>query len=524
MCSFKQISDVIDHSPAPDEKPAFVEGARTITFGDARREIAALASMLIGAGLEPGERVAVIHPNSWEYVRAIYASIKAGLIPSAFHPRMAPGEVERLVNICKPAAMLADARLLNTLAPAFAQFAGRFKYIGIADSKKRLLQNITSELKREIDVVDEGIPKQDAGHMKFPQRDSEAGAVIIFTTGTTGPPKGVLLSHRNILSVARAIIDGFELVPDDITLIGAALAHISAFTSQMVSYPMVGGTCCIARGFLAMPREVLDFARRCKITSMHGMPTSIAMIINSLEPGEDAGLNPRYIGISGMRVTRNMLDSIMNTFPGTTIYNSYGLTEASPRITAHPMNKDLEHADSVGRPLPFCKVAVVDKDDNFLPAGGVGELVSISPGNMVGYFDDEESTKRAFIGEWMRTGDLARLDEDGYIYLESRISDMINVGGEKVNPYEVEDAIGTVSGVKESLVVKKSHELMGEIPIALVIKEEGAQLDESDILRELKPMLSSFKMPSRVIFVDDFPRTKSGKYMRRLPEDFPLTG
>ncbi len=518
MTDFKLIPDAIFKSDAPDDRIAFADGKCTVTYGQARDEIDRLAAFLIDEGFMPGERIAILQPNSWDFARSIYGAIRAGLLPAAFHPRIAPGEVARLMVISKPMGLIADARLLRKLAEGFSPMVDSFKLIAVNCDDKELLGRVRTTLGHDVVHLETELPEVEKISRVFPEADPDDGALIIFTTGTTGPAKGVLLSHNNILRVAEAIVDAFTITGADITLVAAALAHVSSFTSQMIAYPMAGGTCCIARGFLSMPREVLSFARDWNVTSIHGMPTSMAMLINSIEPGEAPLPNLRYVSLAGMRLTGRILDSIMENFPGVAVFNSYGLTEASPRVTAMRIDTCPEKVGSVGGPLPICEVNVVDENGDFVSPGLVGELVLKSPGCMKGYFLDDESTCRAFIGEWMRTGDLASLDEDGFIWLESRISEMINVGGEKVNPYEVEDVINSLGGVKNCIVVKKPDDVMGDVPVALIITEPGIELAGSEILKQIKPELSSFKMPAEVRFVDRFPTSKSGKTVRRLPE------
>jgi len=519
MADFRLIPDVIDKSCAPDDRVAFVDGEFTVTYGEARAEIARLAAYLVDSGFVPGDVIAVLQPNSWDFARSIFAVVKAGLTAAAFHPRIAPGEIDRLMDISKPVGLIADAKLLKKLGEGFVYREDELRMVAVDGASGRLHEKLATSMGRNVVRLEDELPSIETEAREFPDPDPDAGALIIFTTGTTGPPKGVLLSHNNIVRTAEAIIKAFEITGEDITLVAAALAHVSSFTSQMIAYPMAGATCCIARGFLSMPREVLNFAREWNVTSIHGMPTSMMMLINSIEPGETPLQNLRYVSLAGMRLTSDILANIMENFPGVIVYNSYGLTETSPRLTAFRVDICPEKVGSVGGPLPMCEVNVIDENGNFVSPGTIGELVVKSPGVMKGYIHDVEGTEDVFIDGWLRTRDLAKLDEDGLIWLESRISEMINVGGEKVNPYEVEDILCSIAGVKNCIVVKKPDYIMGEIPIALVIPEDNIELDGSELLKQIKPKLSSFKMPAEVRFVDKFSLSKSGKIIRRLPED-----
>ncbi len=517
------IPDIIDIDHSPGDAPAFIEAGRRVGYYDAATQIDSLAAHFISSGLEPGSRIAVLMPNSWKYVRTVFASIKAGLIPAVLHPKTAPGEVDHLMEIAQPSALAADAQMLRRLTDAFAAWARRMEYIGVYGDEgksKRVSYNLGCSVEN-LDI--KGPTSTDiSGRRGNPTPDD--GAVILFTTGTTGRPKGVLLSHSNILSVAEAVVDAFDLCNTDRTLVISPLAHVSAFTSQMIAYTLAGAACCIVRD-LAFPRDVLDFAAENRVSSIHGMPAAVAILLRSINQGERPLPDLRFISISGERVRRRFLDEVIEKFPGVTIYNSYGLSEAAPRITSMRLDNAPGKVASVGQPWPICDVRIVDDTGCELPTGQTGELLVRSPGCMKCYFNDDEATANVFTDGWLHTGDLAKLDDDGYIYLEGRVNEVINVGGEKVNPFEVEDAIDEIPGIKDVLVFGKEHEILGEVPVALVVLEEGESFDGEEILKQLKPRLSSFKMPVEIHFVVSLPRGDRGKIIRRVPGyltgDFP---
>jgi long-chain acyl-CoA synthetase len=349
-------------------------------------------------------------------------------------------------------------------------------------------------------------PREDFDLVKDPSEIS----TFLYTSGTTGKPKAAMLSHSNLLENSAQTDLGLGMRSDDITMCVLPMFHVFAFTLCILMPVFGGGTSAIVENFL--PKEVIADLISKDVTVFMGVP---AMYIVLIEAGKKNITFPKLrMATSGgaalpVEVYRQARDNI-----NLTILEGYGLTEASPGVAFNPPS--IQKPGSIGLPLPESVVRIGDENDEALPVGEVGELLLRGPNIMQGYYKLPEATAETLQNGWLHTGDLAKIDEDGYIYIVDRKKDMIIVSGLNVYPREVEEVLYTHPKVKEAAVIGEEDLLRGETVVAYIVLKEGETAHHKEILRWLKTKLAVYKIPRRIEIIDNLPKNASGKILKRL--------
>ena len=336
--------------------------------------------------------------------------------------------------------------------------------------------------------------------------------VIFYTSGTTGKPKGVMLSAANVRATAKLYVEALELNSADRMQIVAPLFHCAA--SHVFSIPIIyaGGTVVIEEGF--SPEQTMDTLEQEKITVFFGVPAMYSILLNSPKMETLDLTNLRLFTYGAAPMPFELIRKIKALYPEVKVQNIYGQTENSPAATTLKDHYALEKVGSVGEPVPGTEVRVVDESGSPLPTGQVGEIAVKGPQLMKGYLKNEEATKQAIRDGWLYTGDLGRMDKDGLLYIVDRKKDMIIRGGENVYPVEVEEVLYEIPEILEAAVVGVPHEVYGEVPKAFVVLKEGKQLTEAEVLTSCSKSLAKFKLPAEVEFIDNLPRNASGKVLK----------
>lgn len=336
-------------------------------------------------------------------------------------------------------------------------------------------------------------------------------ACIHYTTGSTGCPKGVVLTHENVYASLKNITDYMGYGPDFRELVALPLTH-SFGLNQVLTNLMNGGFAFIARGF-ARTKHILEVMKEERITCLPGTPTSYRMILTRyIERFKEKAVYLKHILINSSPLPPGEARFILEEFPGITLMVYYGLTEAS-RLTFHTHSLELDerYLASVGKPPAGIEVAVINKKGDFLGAREVGEVVVKSPTLMKGYWNNTEETEAVMAGRWFRTGDLGCLDEAGYLFLKGRIKDQINIGGLKVSSREIMNAIESLDEVRECYVFGVPDDLAGEVPVACVVLR--VELSAEELLKRFSQKLEAFKVPRDLFFLDKIPRSETGKVL-----------
>jgi len=476
---------------------AVVDGDRRISYKQLEADSNAIAGGLASSfGVKPGDRVAVLLPNGYDFVRSYLGTVKAG---AAVVP------INVLLQSAEVAHILADSGAVGLIT------GGPLEGIATAVGQKipSLRALITTGRGGDGFTALDELGGQPPGS----QIDDESHiAAIIYTSGTTGKPKGACLSHGNLLSNVSSCQRVLLCSEGERFLCVLPMFHSFAMTVCVLLPLSVSGTCVSMMRF--SPREVLATIAKERVTIFAGVPSMFAVWTQTPVP-EDLDLSSWRLAVSGgAALPPAVLQGFEKRF-GMPLVEGMGLTECSPVTTVNPPN-GVRKPGSIGQAVPDVNVRVMDGSGKFLPTGEVGELVVRGPNVMVGYWNMPEATAEAMRGGWLHTGDLGRRDEDGYFYIVDRLKDMIISGGMNVYPREVEDVLYSHPAVAEAAVIGEPHPLRGEVPVAVVKLRDGApELDPRDIARFCGERLAAYKVPKDVRFVEQMPKTATGKVLKR---------
>jgi acyl-CoA synthetase (AMP-forming)/AMP-acid ligase II len=337
-------------------------------------------------------------------------------------------------------------------------------------------------------------------------------AILLYTSGTTGRPKGVMLSHGNLVANNVTIIDYLQLSPDDVGLTVMPF-HFSYGNSVLHTHLGAGATLLLEDN-LAYPLVVMQRLQNERVTGFSGVPSTFAILMSRTRIDEFDLSGMRYLTQAGGAMTRAAIQRMRELVPSARFFVMYGQTEATARLTYLPPERLDEKLGSIGKPLDGIDIEVRDSEGQVMPPGQTGELCARGPNIMLGYWRDDEATRTAVVDGWLHTGDLAHTDEDGFLYIDGRVVEMIKVGSFRVSPLEVEEVLATLPGIAEMAVASMPDELLGQAVKAVLVLREGAVLDERAVKAHCRARLASYKVPKVVEFARELPRTSSGKIQR----------
>ncbi|MFQ5881307.1 MAG: long-chain fatty acid--CoA ligase [Candidatus Methylomirabilales bacterium] len=479
-------------------RTALIAGGRSATYGELWEAVQRLGTGLCRIGVEPGERVGLMLPNVPEFVQAYFGIVAAGGTVVPFNVLYKPEEIRYLLEDAAVQRVLT----IRAFLPVLQEAAQRLPHA---------LQTLLMDV--------EGGPLS-AGNLDGASLLGEAGelpvlspdevAVCLYTSGTTGRPKGALLTHRNLLSNITAFYQMSPCDDRDIFLCLLPLFHSFGATVLMLFPLSIGAGIVLESRFV--PDQALRAMAEKRVTIFAAVPSMYALWAQLPPLGLD--LSSVRLGVSG---GAPLPVEVLQTFEaryGIPIYEGYGLTEAAPVLTENPL-LGLRKVGSVGKPLPGVELMVVDAEGKEVPAGEVGEIVARGSNIMQGYLNRPEATVEVLKDGWLYTGDMGRRDADGYFYIVDRKKDLIIVGGLNVYPREVEEVLAAHPAVAEATVVGIPDPTRGEAPKAYVVLRPGATCSERELLRFARERLASFKVPREVELCPTLPRTISGKVLRQ---------
>ncbi|MFC1884084.1 class I adenylate-forming enzyme family protein [Thermodesulfobacteriota bacterium] len=346
---------------------------------------------------------------------------------------------------------------------------------------------------------------------------------IMYTSGTTGRPKGAVLTHSNILWNFINTILGREDSGGGRAVIAGPLYHTAALNNHLTIQIAFGGTCIIMRKF--EPESMLRIIQEERITLVSGAPALFNMLLQYPDNNKFDTASVTKCTAGSEKLPMEVKERLLKFFPNTRgVYDVYGCTEASPCIAIVNAEDSLRKDGSVGMPLPFLDVRIIDETGRDLQTGEVGELICKGPNVMKGYFGNSEGTAEAIRDGWLYTGDLAKMDEEGFIYIVDRKKDMIVSGGENIYPRELEEVLLRHPDVLDVTVVGVSDPDWGESVKAFVVKKEDSSIDEEAVINFCKEHLASYKKPKYVSFISSIPRNPSGKALKRLLKEEDVKG
>jgi amino acid adenylation domain-containing protein len=479
----------------------------SLTYAELHRCSEALAAFFAARGVERGDRVLIFAENGAEAVIAFWAALQANAVPSVVSPLVKADKLRYLLDDCRPRALVASSQLAAVFEPAAAGSRHLALTLVAGDLPAERLAKLPGGARWEEALAEPSPPP--------PRRALDVDlACLVYTSGSTGEPKGVMLTHRNMLTAATSITTYLENREDDVILGVLPLAFDYGLYQMIMAFRM-GARLVLLRSF-AYPAEVLGVMQRERVTGFPGVPTMFAVLAEMKGLAKFDLSAIRYVTSTAAALPEKHLRRLIELFPAARIYSMYGLTECK-RCTYVPPAMLERKIGSVGIAIPNTELWLVDEEGRRLGPNQVGELVIRGATVMRGYWEKPEQTAKKLRpgplpGEQvLYTGDLCRLDEDGYLYFVGRRDDIIKSKGEKVAPKEVEAAIYRIPGVKACAVIGVPDPVFGQAVKAFVVPEAGASLAERQILGECQARLESFMVPRTVEIVGELPVTNTGK-------------
>ena len=462
------------------------------------------ADALARRGVSKGDRVMLITLNNPEFVEAVLAINQLGAIAVPVNFRLTPGELAYLVSDCTPKVVITDAMLAPLVGAIRAQGQEPGEHIVIGGESGTEGQTTYADA-----VAEEG-----AAHEPIDVSE-DSTALIMYTSGTTGRPKGSMLSYENLTAQSLTCIRVFRLFHDDgRALCAAPMFHIAALGSIAPSLQL-GGVTVIHPLQAFDPAALLDTLEAEKITSIFLVPVQWQAVCAE-QQARPRKLELRNISWGAAPSTDTILRAMSETFPDALNCAVFGQTEMSPITCALDGDDALRKIGSVGKVIPTLQARVIDAFGEPVGPDEVGEIVYRGPTTMSGYWNKPAETAEAFEGGWFHSGDLVRMDSEGFVYVVDRKKDMIISGGENIYCAEVENTIAGHPRIREVAVIGRKDDKWGEVPVAVAALNdtEGADLSLDELIDWLRDKLAGFKLPKHLVLVDELPRNASGKVVK----------
>ena len=500
----------------PDRHAIVFDGSR-ITFGQLAERVNRLANALADIGVGAGDRVAVMQVNCNEYLESYFAAAKLDAICVPINFRARAEELVFMLNDSGVKTIILGQRyqdMLRTIKPELTT----------------LEHQITLEAPGEGFLFYDELLEKASTEERFPTADDKDTTIIMFTAGTTGTPKGVMLSHNSFSSYILANVESVDMESAEKNILTVPLHHIAGIQAVMAA--IYGGrTLVLQRQF--DEEGWMKLVQDEKVNRAMMVPTMLKRLMDqpTFKDYDLSSLQVITYGAAPMPL--EVIKKAIVEFPTTRFINAFGQTETASTITMLPPDAhDIHEGDpdyevkmkrlgSIGKPLPDVEVLIVNEDGKEVAIGENGEIVARGERLMKGYWNREEATKETLRGGWLYTGDLGYWDDEGYIFLSGRAKDFLKRGGEMIAPEEVEQIIMSHPAVDEAAIIGIPDVEWGERVRAIVVKKPGAELTAEEVIEHCRPRMAGFKRPEDVIFIDELPRNPMGKVLKRvLREEF----
>jgi len=495
------------HGNKTPNRAALISGDYTMSYGTLLERVNRVTNAMSDFG-QQGDVIAILAENLPEFVECYYGVPDAGMALNFLNYRLHPKEWAWIMNNAEAKVLVIQEKYLEAIEPELKDIASLKHVIVIGKG--------SAQYPSYEDVVGAASPIAGVRNVS-----EDSTAWLLYTSGTTGFPKGAMLTHRNMkVAVLNSVIE-YEIKSDERNLVAFPLCHVSGYTVPVNHYR--GG--CMVLFPMFEPELWMQAVDKYGITNTAMAPTMLNMILEHPKLHDYDLSTLRGLGYGAAAMPAEVCRAGIERF-GPIVYSGFGMTELGGNVLTFPksdhvraINGEEELLVSCGKPMVMAEVKVVDEDMNECAPGEVGEIVVRGEQTLKGYFNNEEGTKKSYEGGWFHSGDMAKRNEEGFFFIVDRMKDMILTGGENVYSREVEEVLYTHPAVSEAAVIGLPDPKWGENVAAVIVLKQGQTATEADIIGAVKDRLAGYKKPKQVFFVDELPKTVSGKIIKRELRD-----
>ena len=493
---------------ARPEALLLVHGGQRVFYGEVESSSNRLARHLVERGVERGDRVALLVPNSARYVISSFAILKAGAIAVPLHATTDARSLERTLADCSASTVIGGPGTAERLAAAAASLP-HLRGVILPHAEPGA-ESFPPHVFVDAETLAEVQPAE-----PLPDRDGIDldRALVIYTSGSTGAPRGAVLRHLNVVANTRSIVEYLELTADDRVAVVLPFPYVYG-ASLLHTHVAVGGS-LVLHDNMVFPNTLLDTIDREQATGFSGVPSTFAILLHRSDLVRRELPSLRYVTQAGGAMPPLHIRQLVDALPQARVFVMYGATEASARLSYLPPESLPAKAGSIGRAIPNVELTVRRDDGTECDVGEIGEIVARGSNVMEGYWNDPSSTAEVLGPHGFRTGDLARRDGDGDLWVMGRAREMIKSGAHRVSPREIEDVLLEHGSVEEAAVVGRPDEYLGEAIVAFVTVKQGVDVDPTSLPDELREhceqRLPPHKVPGEVLVRDELPRSQAGK-------------
>jgi len=477
-------------------KAAIIMGEQRVSYAELDEAANKVANTLIKMGVNKGDRVAIGLPNNPEFVTTYFGAIKAGGIPVPLDIRLKIEELASLLNNCKPWVLVTDSSVMEPLLAALNRFDFIKHVVDAAAVPKSTFPSyqeiMASSSARRVDI----------------ELAPDDIATISYAGGPTSHPQGAMLSHRNLVTALNAYADGFHQTEKDMSVLFALpMYHVFGLASVMLTSINKGSTVVIVPGTGRSINSFLETIERERATICLGVPYIYALAVNvARHEGVKHDLSSlRVCASAAAHLPVNVIHQFKQYY-GLTITDIWGLTEAISHVTCWDSD-DKNKLGAAGKPLPGWEVKIVGDNGDELPADRQGEII-VKGLIMTGYDDNPQTTAGVIRNDWLHTGDIGKIDGDGYLYITGRKKPMIILKGQNVYPVDIEKALSTHPKIARAKIIGVPDQLRGETVRAIIVLKEGETATEQEIRQFCQPIMADYKLPKEIIFAEAMPQTE----------------
>jgi len=485
------IGQIYKNQYKPD-KTAIIFGDERVSFAQLDDKVRAFANFLRGKGVARNDKVILDVGNCPEFIYSYLGTVRNAAVIVPVNPAFTTPELTYIANDSDAKFFIIKEEILQKLGHTEKTLSDLLG-LTVFSLNEKLMEEIMASPRDDFDFV----------------TDIHEISTFLYTSGTTGHPKAAMLTHSNLITNAWQTKVAFEIVHDDVFMCVLPMFHVLACTICVLLPLFVGATSVVVEAF--HPKIVISSLVENEVTMFTGVPAMYNVLVEAAK-NDISFPKLRLAASGGASLPLEVYHKTRKIIP---IVEGFGLTEASPATNFNPPS-GIQKPGSVGPAFPEVEVMIVDENDRELPVGEVGELVIRGPNVMKGYYKKPEETAETLRNGWLHTGDLAKMDDDKYVYIVDRKKDMIIVSGLNVYPREVEEVLYQHPKIRDAAVIGEEDKLRGEAVVAYIVLKAGETANQKEIQRWLKERLATYKIPRRLEFVDELPRTSSGKILKRM--------